>query len=826
VPSTHFNEETGSFVLRRLDGMVNGYCPPLSKACCCNSDIKFMTSGDAAKSVLFYITDYISKMQEKSHVSFGALEAALKKLGDYNPTDTDPETRGKQTLQKCAYVIMSHQELSGQQVAAYLRGYGDHYSSHAYQNLYWTAFERSIDTDAPSPKCYKKERSPADGFGECAMSDPCTDGSGLARTSGTTDQEDDSTTDDTDTLAEPDDEQTEDRETPTTPDDEQTEDVIIMATADGSVVQCSTQVHDYCFRAPAPSHLSVWDFVSRVDKVAKSGSQDESVDEVSDNDCMGDNSRNDAENSGHDEDPEDTDHYEQKSTPKRGRKCQTFPLHLDHTQNQRKVHRLWSNPTKYYIPVPIGPALPHWDREHQYARYCRLMLILFKPWRVADDLRDDGQTWPSAFKVFLETCNDITKCILDNMQVMHKCKDVKDMEDQCQRSTYHQSNHSQWSAHNETEQFGGDVIEDDLLDHLDSVVNYASDRRVKSNADILECLNELQKSGILLPPTDAHQSGLNLSHSTDELMLPQWIELEDMWKTAYANRKDMWKRKLCKPSSPPLATELQLNPPTVSSFADASEASVVNIMHPVCPASVSVNEIILKWMLNTEQAHAFSLIATHSQQKPENSEPLRMYLGGPGGMGKSRVIAALTDYFVLNGEPRRLRLALFTGVAAKNINGTTMHTALALNQHKKKGKSGNGKTKTDLITMWMGVDYLFVDEVSMIGCNLLLQIHEVLVDAKGCTEPFGGINVIFAGDFAQLPPVGQTKLFSRVKLSKEPIIFGQLLWRSITTVVMLTEQMRQAGPENQPFVEMLSRLRDGRCLGEDYDCQGRLSSHL
>ena len=194
-----------------------------------------------------------------------------------------------------------------------------------------------------------------------------------------------------------------------------------------------------------------------------------------------------------------------------------------------------------------------------------------------------------------------------------------------------------------------------------------------------------------------------------------------------------------------------------------------------------------------------------------------MYLGGPGGTGKSRVISALTDYFSLNGESRRLRLASFTGIASKNINGTTLHTALALNQHRKKNMSGNAKTRTDLITMWAGVDYLFIDEVSMIGCILLLQIHRALVDAKGCTEPFGGISIIFAGDFTQLPPVGQTKLFSRVKSSKEPTIFGQLLWRSITTVVMLTEQMRQAGAENQPFVEMLSRLRDGRCLAEDYD---------
>jgi len=124
------------------------------------------------------------------------------------------------------------------------------------------------------------------------------------------------------------------------------------------------------------------------------------------------------------------------------------------------------------------------------------------------------------------------------------------------------------------------------------------------------------------------------------------------------------------------------------------------------------------------------------------------------------VIATLTDYFTDCGEDRRLRLTSFTGIAAKNINGTTLHTALALNQGRKSHRKGKGKAKTDLIAMWLGVDYLFVDEVSMIGCYLLLQIHEALVDTKGYTEPFSGVSMIFAGDFAQLPPVSQTKLFS------------------------------------------------------------------
>ena len=285
VPSTYFNENTLSFVLRHLTGMVNNYCPTISEATQCNGDIKFLVSGHTAKSVLYYVTDYISKTQEKYHVSFGAIKAALKKLGDYDATDTDPGTRGKQTLQKCVYSIISHQELSGQQVASYLKGYGDNYSSHTYRNLYWTAFEKSINAERPSPECYESRASvleristtPSQGPGEqddgmqdtdvltelCGEQDDAMQDAGLLSeqhdeprsdadmVTELRDEQDDAMQD-AGPLSEQHDELHSDAEVSTELQDEpEDEDVTIATTADGTVVECSTQVHDYRFRAVA-----------------------------------------------------------------------------------------------------------------------------------------------------------------------------------------------------------------------------------------------------------------------------------------------------------------------------------------------------------------------------------------------------------------------------------------------------------------------------------------------------------------------------------------------------------------------------------------------
>jgi hypothetical protein len=37
-----------------------------------------------------------------------------------------------------------------------------------------------------------------------------------------------------------------------------------------------------------------------------------------------------------------------------------------------------------------------------------------------------------------------------------------------------------------------------------------------------------------------------------------------------------------------------------------------------------------------------------------------------------------------------------------------------------------GKTLRDIMTIWEGVDYLFIDEITMVGCALLYEISSAL----------------------------------------------------------------------------------------------------
>ncbi|KAJ7257459.1 hypothetical protein C8J57DRAFT_959595, partial [Mycena rebaudengoi] len=73
-----------------------------------------------------------------------------------------------------------------------------------------------------------------------------------------------------------------------------------------------------------------------------------------------------------------------------------------------------------------GPGIPRRDKKETYARYCRLMLIFFKPWRHVQDLKSTSQSWEDAFNLFFANCAPNVRSKIDNMQILHECRDSRD----------------------------------------------------------------------------------------------------------------------------------------------------------------------------------------------------------------------------------------------------------------------------------------------------------------------------------------------------------------------------------------------------------------
>ena len=67
LDASYFDPDTNSVVLMCKDGNVNYFNPYILVFCRHNHDLKCILSGKAAKAAMFYITDYITKMDIKTY---------------------------------------------------------------------------------------------------------------------------------------------------------------------------------------------------------------------------------------------------------------------------------------------------------------------------------------------------------------------------------------------------------------------------------------------------------------------------------------------------------------------------------------------------------------------------------------------------------------------------------------------------------------------------------------------------------------------------------------------------------------------------------------
>ena len=158
--------------------------------------------------------------------------------------------------------------------------------------------------------------------------------------------------------------------------------------------------------------------------------------------------------------------------------------------------------------------------------------------------------------------------------------------------------------------------------------------------------------------------------------------------------------------------------------------------------------------------------AVKSLKEGKPVEPYHVFLSGPGGVGKSHVIKLIhSDTLKLlklsgtfESDDVTVLLTAPTGVAVFNINGMTLHSALLLGHSKYSSFQPLSHDRLNTLrTKLSRLMLLIIDEVSMVGSNMLLEIHKRLQQIKGASDDsvFGGVSILAVGDLYQLPPVGQ-----------------------------------------------------------------------
>ncbi|GET00458.1 AAA family ATPase [Rhizophagus clarus] len=192
--------------------------------------------------------------------------------------------------------------------------------------------------------------------------------------------------------------------------------------------------------------------------------------------------------------------------------------------------------------------------------------------------------------------------------------------------------------------------------------------------------------------------------------------------------------------------------------------------------------------LPQDQYHVLSTINMYLGKNDGVKWPY-FFITGSAGTGKSYIINMITNILTQKSQP--FLLLAPTGVAAQNVGGMTIHSALHI-------ISTNGSFLTrayvdnELRSSLKKITTLIIEEISMVSAELLDFISNMFANLHNNALPFGGLNVIAVGDLAQLPPINGH------------LVFRAAVWPLFYPLFLTTPHRQHNDPE---LYSMLKEIR-------------------
>jgi len=218
-----------------------------------------------------------------------------------------------------------------------------------------------------------------------------------------------------------------------------------------------------------------------------------------------------------------------------------------------------------------------------------------------------------------------------------------------------------------------------------------------------------------------------------------------------------------------------------------------------------INRIVDKYIimdlstLSIEQKYALDLF----------KQGKNVFLSGPGGTGKTKLIECFVQHCIQRNIKHQV--CAMTGCATillpKMCNARTIHSWSGI----RLCKGENSKIVENALkykknkSNWRSVRVLIIDEVSMMSLKVFEVLNEIAKRAQFDSRPFGGIQVVFVGDFYQLPPVGSCE-----DIDTDRFCFESPLWTKLfplDSVVLLKTIFRQDDPK---YKDILLQIREAK----------------
>ena len=780
VKETKADINDGSITMKKHEEWINFVTTTLTYLIKSNSDVTSLLSGTAIKAIVAYVTDYITKVPLKTHAMFDTVRTVFDRKATVINGDNTREEKARKLITSIVNSLTANLEIGGPMASLYLLGNPDHYTNYKFRPFYWRPYVNHNWRD-------HKVTS----------------------------------------------ENVED-------DHDKIEDNLLLLKMESEYIGYSPTL-DYIHRPTVYEDTCLYDWIRRFDKKKiykrkpKAADNDEldgydtdnleQIDEeldkqdlylnkVTDNDDLSDDEL-DIMNDSVDE------HIIIETKPKA-----RFHFLSEHPQSSTHSVKLLPE-NKSFVPnfvCPV-PRADSGDREY----YCASMMSLFKPWRKADDLKLKSKTWDEAY--YHHQFDDKQKELMVNFNIRYECHDAKDDYRLQRNKKILADDLPPWMSENFINECNEDMngqeqldeyvtCQDDQNDEDDNSPIHLGKASMSKQLQMKQMKNILRTAGWMENSVDGYDP--ILFDQNNKIDLPQ--KTSNAWQTLLTQKK----KEILKDRLKQMPEMSQKESVSSSKYMTANEVVMVGEEYLLQSAKLKYQEdidritkIIKDFTLNEEQERAFRIVAQHACLP--QSEQLKMYLGSMGGTGKSQVIKSLIQFFKERNEPHRFMVLAPTGYAAVLVDGSTYHSVLGVRDI----ESDSNKTRSQIKDRTEGVEYIFVDEVSMVSCRDMYIISKQLALSQANADiAFGGVNVIFAGDFAQLPPVMAKPLYdfqvgTSAKAGMSPYdqecAIGKAVWHQITTVVILKQNMRQRSqtPKDASFRSALENMRYKSCTDED-----------
>ncbi|KAE8222309.1 hypothetical protein CF319_g4469 [Tilletia indica] len=773
----HFDLESNSINLRVQDPTINWHNPTLLVATRHNHDLKLVLSGQSGVAAASYITSYATKSEETPANQISMIQTVFERMAKYG-MDT---TISRDLLSRCVMQFGRERQIHAQQAATYVRDLSDTWSSHTTIPMLSGRLLLSVSAMyGPFRKRDIGAIQPDDSVGTSAqLPSPAGPEPGSSHISGSPDiGEDDGVEDEED-----------------------------HGTLPLSIGGSAHQIDDYIHRGPSLDHLCFYDFVRHC-RLVKSN---------------------------------------------RKRKDNWHVLRPSHPNSDDRCHQ-YEPGRSNGIPRAIYSTLPRPDGNTGLGdAYCAAMLAHFRPFSIDTPLKTANQTYEEAFAATQFSKRALT--VMNNWAALSECEDARDAERLLRRKQEANRDYKTDTAASLIAAQMDTAVDSATADvDLEDLVRKSK----KTSAATLNLMATLASSGWFddstvtsTQPAAATTEGGSLSRTSSTVLQgaigtpPFTTSQRKLWKQQMDALDSECRASMEAPratsgalaDSIGFATATTSAPDTTTDEAfNTTAIPALSTQAPTAidvPPAVLIQRLVQERNLTPSQKLAFVIAARHffQEMSGHQCDPLRLFMHGEAGTGKTVVVNLLRELLERYGKGKQILFMAPTGKAACAIGGSTQHSTFAIDIHKRElgsddinrgsSKEHTAKRGQYLQNTFQHVRWLFFDEISMTSCEVLAEIDQALrIGRQKLEEPYGGMNVLFAGDLCQLPPVCAAALYSKSSLAsrnnevRTKVELGRIAWHYINEVVNFTEQMRMKDPD---MAAALSRLRLRRCVQADAD---------